>query len=196
MFKSAQLKSLGSSKTPKKAADDEEFMASLMDDLEVPQTPSRSTKQKAQRDVGGSYSAKRRIVAARGRPAGPITPKPEPVHVVDISDPTLDPFAEPPPAKKARSDMDNPFIEASADAEEFKAEDIKPDIGALEGEMDVGDDALLDGLEELQDEAAAPEPALYGESQPQGQSWMDVQLEMAKHPALLRQESTASDAMD
>ncbi|KAJ2361710.1 DNA-directed DNA polymerase alpha catalytic subunit pol1, partial [Coemansia sp. RSA 2610] len=203
MFKNAQLKSLGT-KTPQKAAaaDDEEFMASLMNDLEAPQTPSRSARQRAApKDVGSSYSAKRRIAAARGRGAGPATPKPEPVHVVDISDPALDPFATPPPAKRARSELDDPFVEArSAAAEDAKPqasepEDVKPAISELDDMMDVTDDALLDGLEELQSEC---EPRLYGDDAgaPQGQSWMDVQLEMASHPVAAQPESAASDAAD
>ncbi|KAJ2141984.1 DNA-directed DNA polymerase alpha catalytic subunit pol1 [Coemansia sp. RSA 564] len=202
MFKTAQLKSLGTSKTPKKAADDEEFMASLMDDLQAPQTPSRSAKQhSAKKHAAGSYSVNRRIAAARGRPAGPTTPKPEPVHVVDISDPTMDPFAASPhPTKKARSDMDDPFAGPSTSADQPVIEDVKPQIAELEDELDMdddallGDDALLDGLDALEDECALTKPALYTEdSQPQGQSWMDVQLEMAKHPSLPRQQSTASD---
>ncbi|KAJ1771280.1 DNA-directed DNA polymerase alpha catalytic subunit pol1, partial [Coemansia sp. RSA 2523] len=202
MFKTAQLKSLGTSKTPKKAADDEEFMASLMDDLQAPQTPSRSAKQhSAKKHAAGSYSVNRRIAAARGRPAGPTTPKPEPVHVVDISDPTMDPFAASPhPTKKARSDMDDPFAGPSTSVDQPVIEDVKPQIAELEDELDMdddallGDDALLDGLDALEDECALTKPALYTEdSQPQGQSWMDVQLEMAKHPSLPRQQSTASD---
>ncbi|KAJ1851914.1 DNA-directed DNA polymerase alpha catalytic subunit pol1 [Coemansia sp. RSA 1822] len=211
MFKTAQLKSLGTSKTPKKAVDDEEFMASLMDDLQAPQTPSRSAKQHAaKKHAAGSYSVNRRIAAARGRPAGPTTPKPEPVHVVDISDPAMDPFAASPhPTKKARSDMDDPFAGPSASVDQpVLVEDVKPQLAELEDELDmaddallgddamldVADDALLDGLDALEDECALSKPALYAEdSQPLGQSWMDVQLEMAKHPSLPRQQSTASD---
>ncbi|KAJ1951892.1 DNA-directed DNA polymerase alpha catalytic subunit pol1, partial [Dipsacomyces acuminosporus] len=123
MFRSAQMKARSGkgSGSGKSAAqqDDEEFMSSLMNDLEAdaPVTPVKSIKRRQSPytpDATSSYSARRRAVAAKGsssvsRPpfslgASAGAPKPPPVGVMDISDPSLDPFG-PPPAKKVRQDQ-------------------------------------------------------------------------------------------
>ncbi|KAJ2669734.1 DNA-directed DNA polymerase alpha catalytic subunit pol1 [Coemansia sp. RSA 1085] len=170
MFKSAQMRSLGKQRQNE---DDEEFMASLMNDLEIPLTPSKSQ----------SKPAKRRLAAARNKP---VTPKAEPAGTPA------------PPFKKAKSSMEDPFAMEPVDKGKSSMEDPfamepadkKPTAAELSAavesaDMDVSDDMLLSGLEELANEPAA----LYAEKPAQGQSWMDVQLEIAKQPAEPRQES-------
>ncbi|KAJ2850481.1 DNA-directed DNA polymerase alpha catalytic subunit pol1 [Coemansia brasiliensis] len=193
MFKSAQMRSLGT-KRSQKTEDDEEFMASLMNDLEVPLTPSKSSKPKTPlRNAQNSYSAKRRLAASR-KEGGfkPVTPKAEPVHVEDISDPLNNPFDNMPPFKKAKSSSEDPFaMDSVVDKKPTVAELSKAvEESAKNDSIDITDDALLSGLDELANDCA---PSLLEEKAPQGQSWMDVQLEMTKHPVLPRQESSASE---
>ncbi|KAJ2794973.1 hypothetical protein H4R20_006043, partial [Coemansia guatemalensis] len=113
MFKSAHMKTLGTAK-PRRQTDDDAFMTSLMDELEIPTTPSKSAKRRqsvAPPDQASS-SARRRAAATRGTPVHSATPRASrPIGVMDISDPKLDPFG-PPPAKKARSDLEDPFQDA------------------------------------------------------------------------------------
>ncbi|KAI8319863.1 hypothetical protein GQ54DRAFT_22048 [Martensiomyces pterosporus] len=225
MFKNAQMKS----HTGKKGAaqDDEEFMSSLMNDLEAdtPVTPVKSIKRRQSPytpDAANSYSARRRAVAAKGsssvgRPTFSLagsagTPKPKPVGVMDISDPSLDPFG-PPPAKKVRQEP-SPSAERdstspqTADKQEIQ-EDVKPIIDADSdnmAELDAIDDSLLDDMEKFesdemaslaQEDAASQktdtQPLYAEESEPQGQSWMDVQMEMAMSPQLTKQHSGVSN---
>ncbi|KAJ2741266.1 DNA-directed DNA polymerase alpha catalytic subunit pol1, partial [Coemansia sp. BCRC 34301] len=179
MFKNAQLKS---SSSVKKATtqDDEEFMSSLMNDLEIPLTPSKSVKRRhapATPDSAGTYSARRRAVAAMGRPVGMGMPRPMPVvPVMDISDPSEDPFALP-PAKKVRHEADNPYLDPDTDVVVVKQEPID-DVDIADNHIDESM-LTLDGLDELE---GAKEEALYAEgAEPCGQSWMEVQNAMASH---------------
>ncbi|KAJ2856063.1 DNA-directed DNA polymerase alpha catalytic subunit pol1, partial [Coemansia erecta] len=219
MFKNAHLR------TPKKAAvasqDDEEFMASLISGLEAPGTPSKSAKRRHQQTPDtSSYSARRRAAASRGKQVVGHTPRAaatKPVGVVDISDPSQDPFApqqlgDPQqaqqntpqrPLKKQRQDaMDNdsdPFIASDAEIKikpEPVDDDADDDLAALD---QINDDELLGGLESLHTSVDA-KPAvaeaaklLYAaeDTEPQGADWTAVQQDMAAQSQLLKPEPSA-----
>ncbi|KAJ1961736.1 DNA-directed DNA polymerase alpha catalytic subunit pol1, partial [Dipsacomyces acuminosporus] len=64
--------------------------------------------------------------------------------------------------------------------------------------LDAMDDAILDGIENLESDVQAPaaqetnvQPLYAEETEPQGQSWMDVQMEMAMNPEVSNQQTTA-----
>ncbi|KAJ1731543.1 DNA-directed DNA polymerase alpha catalytic subunit pol1 [Coemansia biformis] len=184
MFKSAQMKP---AKQQAPAADDDAFMSELISGLEVPGTPSRASgrarRQSRTPATAGSSSVRRRAVAAQGRPVSMVIPKPEPVNVVDISDPALDPFALP-SAKRARLDMDDPFQDpqpAAGVPDLAPKPEVSPPVDPLVDDLaDIDADALFDGLE-VDDPGTGSVP-LYTDAEPAGQSWMDVQLEMANPP--------------
>ncbi|KAJ2468610.1 DNA-directed DNA polymerase alpha catalytic subunit pol1 [Coemansia sp. RSA 2322] len=205
MFKNAQLKS----SSVKKAAthDDEEFMSSLMNDLEIPLTPSKSVKRRhnpATPNSAGSYSAQRRAVATKGKPLGAITSKLPPVSMMDVTNSSEDPFALPPTKKLRQDDTDNPFLASDVlDAHiVVKQEQIAESTAASASHTTGGADhsfddsmLLLDGLEELDETSAAPLYAV--QSEPQGQNWQEVQNTMANHrPELAKQESAMSIVSD
>ncbi|KAJ2412770.1 DNA-directed DNA polymerase alpha catalytic subunit pol1 [Coemansia sp. IMI 209128] len=172
MFKNAQLKSTSVKKPTN--LDDEEFMSSLMNDLEIPMTPSKPVKRRhapATPDSANSYSVRRRAAAAMGKSVVSNTPRPQPVPVMDISDPSQDPFALP-PTKRVRHDVDNPFLDHSEVV-------VKQEPGAeIHDDLHI-DDSMLDSLGDLEE---AKEEALYAEEgESRGQSWMEVQNAMATH---------------
>ncbi|KAJ1666489.1 DNA-directed DNA polymerase alpha catalytic subunit pol1 [Coemansia sp. RSA 1646] len=215
MFKNAHLKTPKQKKS--RAPDDEAFMASLMDDLDGPTTPSRSAKRRPTNVTTPTYSERRRATASVRTTGGgyPLTPMPKPVGITDISNPALDPFALP-PAKKIRHDlMDDPFGSISlppfAEEEEQIAGssgdvDIKPRIHDDDAmDLDVIRDEALEDLNDLQpftDDAAVdvkpviqddPLYAAEDDDSAQGKSWMAVQQEMAiatHAPQITKQEST------
>ncbi|KAJ1802332.1 hypothetical protein LPJ75_006220, partial [Coemansia sp. RSA 2598] len=220
MFKNAHLR------TPKKPSvanqDDEEFMASLISGLEAPTTPSKSSAKRRHQQTPDttSYSARRRAAASKGKVVVGQTPRAaaKPVGLVDITDPSLDPFAPQAtpqrPLKKQRQDAmdvgDDPF--AASDAEEprrqrgletedevrIKTEpaDLADDLAALD---QINDDELLGGLETL-DTSADAKPAapklLYAaeDSEPQGADWTAVQQDMAAQSQLLKPEPAPAEA--
>ncbi|KAJ2380159.1 DNA-directed DNA polymerase alpha catalytic subunit pol1, partial [Coemansia sp. RSA 2559] len=177
LFKNAHLKAPRKSKG--RAPDDEAFMASLMDDLDAPATPS--ARRRPANVPAATYSERRRV-------AGHM-PMPKPVGITDISDPALDPFALP-PAKKIRMD-DDPFgpdlslaVKEEEDEEQQGDVDVKPcilDDDAMELDA-IGDEALED-LNDLQSLADMDVKPLYAAAEDdggaQGKDWMAVQQEMA-----------------
>ncbi|KAJ2836260.1 DNA-directed DNA polymerase alpha catalytic subunit pol1, partial [Coemansia sp. 'formosensis'] len=188
LFKNAQLKTTSVKKPAMQ--DDEDFMSSLMNDLEIPLTPSRPVKRRhtpaATPDSANTYSVRRRAAATMGKTVGSSTPRLQPVPVIDISDPSLDPFALP-PTKKVRHDAENPFLEPTPDVV------VKQEPVAAESHDDADhyiDDSVLDGLDSL--EETKVEEALYAEEgESRGQSWMEVQNAMASHtPATQTSEAT------
>ncbi|KAJ2764790.1 DNA-directed DNA polymerase alpha catalytic subunit pol1, partial [Coemansia nantahalensis] len=208
MFKSAHMKPAKQAST---AADDDAFMSELISGLEVPGTPTRgpgrSVRPTRTPATAGSSSVRRRAVAAQGRPAALITPKAEPVGIVDISNPALDPFG-PPPTKRARSEMDDPFQDPQqpqppqpqpqqatdrADAVP-KAEDTTAADTVMDELADIDAGTLLEGFEmDVADPSSAP---LYAQTEAEGQSWMDVQLEMARPPVAAPAQAPAQDSAD
>ncbi|KAI9506594.1 hypothetical protein BX070DRAFT_186351 [Coemansia spiralis] len=137
-----------------------------------------------------------------------------------MSDPSLDPFA-PPPSKKVRSArFDDPFGPSESSAIDndggfvVKTEDASDDANDNstqsivtpneDNTMDIAiddtiDDAMLTDLDWLDATDTKPvlingEPLYAKDSGTQGQSWMDVQMEMANThtPQLAKQESTLS----
>ncbi|KAJ2550715.1 DNA-directed DNA polymerase alpha catalytic subunit pol1 [Coemansia sp. RSA 1933] len=219
MFRNAHLKTPKSKPAKSRAPDDEAFMASLMDDLDAPTTPSRSTKRRpaAAPPSSATYSERRRATASVRTAAHLSTPMPKPVGVTDISDPALDPFALP-PAKKVRHDRmdeDDPFGAGPLFAEDVQSTemvDIKPRILGDEMDLDVIGDEALEDLKDLQPFADTgtgdvkpriAENPLYSaddddDSGAQGQDWMAVQQAMATthvqeetaHQETLQQETT------
>ncbi|KAJ2455895.1 DNA-directed DNA polymerase alpha catalytic subunit pol1 [Coemansia sp. RSA 2336] len=191
MFKSAQMRSLGKQQLK---SDDEEFMASLMNDLEVPLTPSKSSTKSKRRLTASRSKVAHKAEPDYGSPAPPLKKAKSSVESaesvkVKVSD---DPFAaesvkthEDPFAAESVKTNEDPFAMEPVDKKPTAAELSAAAAGATENDMDVSDDMLLSGLEELTNEPAA----LYAEKPSQGQSWMDVQLAITKQPAVPQQES-------
>ncbi|KAJ2235067.1 DNA-directed DNA polymerase alpha catalytic subunit pol1, partial [Coemansia sp. RSA 455] len=95
--------------------------------------------------------------------------------IMDISDPSQDPFALP-PTKRVRHDIEDPFLEADSEVAMVKQE---PVAESHDGVDQFIDDSVLDGLDELE---VVKEEALYAEEdEPRGQNWMEVQNAMASH---------------
>ncbi|KAJ1906199.1 DNA-directed DNA polymerase alpha catalytic subunit pol1 [Coemansia sp. IMI 209127] len=194
LFKNAHLKAPRKSKG--RAPDDEAFMASLMDDLDAPATPS--AKRRPANAPAATHSERRRVAAH--------TPMPKPIGITDISDPALDPFALP-PAKKIRMDDDpfGPDLSLVGKDEEDEDEhqddvDVKPriiDDDAMDLDA-IGDEALED-LNDLQSLADMDVKPLYAAAEDddgaQGKDWLAVQQEMAAThvPTLAKQEPAVSD---
>ncbi|KAJ2707801.1 DNA-directed DNA polymerase alpha catalytic subunit pol1, partial [Coemansia spiralis] len=211
MFKSAQMKP--AKQAGATAADDDAFMSELISGLEVPGTPTRGPDRTRRQSVRtpatvGSSSVRRRAAAAAtalGRPVAMVTPKAEPISALDVSSHSvLDPFG-PPPTKRARSETDDPFLDpppppqlqdgTSGAGVLPKAEDDLMIMDPIVDELgDIDADALLEGLEVDADSASSA--PLYAKTDPEGQSWMDVQLEMAQPAAGPAQAAPQQDSTD
>ncbi|KAJ2035077.1 DNA polymerase alpha catalytic subunit, partial [Coemansia sp. S16] len=120
MFKNVQLKPASVKKTS--TQDEDVFISSLMNELDIPLTPSKPMKRRhVAATPDSTYSARRRASAAMGKSVGSSTPRPQPVMIMDISDPSQDPFALP-PTKRVRHDIEDPFLEADSEVVVVKQE--------------------------------------------------------------------------
>ncbi|KAJ2101320.1 DNA-directed DNA polymerase alpha catalytic subunit pol1, partial [Coemansia sp. RSA 922] len=122
MFKNVQLKPASVKKTS--TQDEDVFISSLMNELDIPLTPSKPMKRRhVAATPDSTYSARRRASAAMGKSVGSSTPRPQPVMIMDISDPSQDPFALP-PTKRVRHDIEDPFLEADSEVVVVKQEPV------------------------------------------------------------------------
>ncbi|KAJ2061398.1 DNA-directed DNA polymerase alpha catalytic subunit pol1 [Coemansia sp. S146] len=191
MFKNVQLKPTSVKKTS--TQDEDVFISSLMNELDIPLTPSKPVKRRhvaATPDT--TYSARRRAAAAMGKSVVSSTPRPQPVPVMDISDPSEDPFALR-PTKRVRHDAEDPFLEADSEVAAVKQEPVAESHDGVDHYID---DAVLtlDGLDELE---GAKGEALYAEEgESRGQSWMEVQNAMASHAPATQASAAAASATE
>ncbi|KAJ2095769.1 DNA-directed DNA polymerase alpha catalytic subunit pol1 [Coemansia sp. S100] len=189
MFKNVQLKPASVKKTS--TQDEDVFISSLMNELDIPLTPSKPMKRRhVAATPDSTYSARRRASAAMGKSVGSSTPRPQPVMIMDISDPSQDPFALP-PTKRVRHDIKDPFLEADSEVVVVKQE---PVAESHDGVDQFIDDSVLDGLDELE---VVKEEALYAEDdEPRGQNWMEVQNAMASHTPATQASAVAVSATE